>query len=249
MRLVKSESAAKSSLVEVLRGDIVRGRLQPGQRLKAALLARDYGASLTVVREALSRLAGEQLVDFEPQMGFAVRQLSAEDLSDLVDQRVLFESIALRRCMASANIEWQSEVLAAHHRMARTPMIEAGKESELNPQWVERHDEFHSVVLNVCGSARLFRCIRQMAQETQIYHRALLPVVSRDEEVEQEHAQLVDAILSGECEQAVQLLVLHQERTRDVMLPLLKNGRRSQQMLKTRGLPAVARRRRSSGLR
>jgi DNA-binding GntR family transcriptional regulator len=221
MRLAKEESIAKSTLVEVLREDIVRGRLQPGQRLKAASLAKNHEASLTVVREALNRLAGEQLVDFEPQMGFAVRRLSVEDLCDLVDQRVVFESIALRRCMASASVEWQSEVLAAHHRLARTPMIEPGKNSELNVQWIERHDEFHSVVLQACGSARLFRTIRQMAQEAQIYHRALLPVVSRDEEMEQEHAQLVNAILEGDSDQAIRILAQHQEKTRDVMLPLL----------------------------
>jgi GntR family carbon starvation induced transcriptional regulator len=247
MRLVKDESTAKSSLLEVLRGDIVRGRLQPGQRLKTASLAKNHGASLTVVREALSRLAGEQLVDFEPQMGFAVRQLSVEDLCDLVDQRILFESIALRRCMASADVEWQSEVLAAHHRLARTPMLEPGKDSELSAQWIERHDEFHSVVLNACGSPRLFRTIRQMAQETQIYHRALLPVVSRDEEMEQEHAQLAEAIIEGDCDQAIHLLVLHQEKTRDVMLPLLKSYGRPQKPLRLGGLQAMARSRRSNG--
>jgi GntR family carbon starvation induced transcriptional regulator len=247
MRLAKDESTAKSSLVEVLRADIIHGRLQPGQRLKAASLAKNHGASLTVVREALSRLAGEQLVDFEAQMGFAVRQLSVEDLCDLVDQRVLFESIALRRCMAAADVEWQSEVLAAHHRLARTPMIEAGKDSHLSAQWIERHDEFHSVVLNACGSARLFRAIRQMAQEAQIYHRALLPVVSRDEEMEQEHAQLVEAILDGDCEQAIRVLTLHQEKTRDVMLPLLSSYGRPQKPMRLGSLQAAARSRRSSG--
>ena len=50
-------------------------------------LAATQGVSLNVIREALNRLAGEGLIDVEPQLGFSVRGLSVEDLQDLVEQR------------------------------------------------------------------------------------------------------------------------------------------------------------------
>jgi len=74
-----------------------------------------------------------------------------------------------------------------------------------------------------------------------------LPVVSRDEEMEQEHAQLVEAILDGDCEQAIRVLTLHQEKTRDVMLPLLSSYGRPQKPMRLGSLQAAARSRRSSG--
>ena len=220
MRVAKEPAAAKGNLFEVLRDDIVRGRLQPGQRLKAASLAKNHDASLTVIREALNRLAGEKLVDFEPQIGFSVRQMSAADLLDLTEQRIVWETVALRRCMDLASVEWQSEVLAAHHRLARTPMVDA--DGELSLQWLERHDDFHAVVLQACGSPRLFRNIRQMAHEAAIYHRALLPVVASDQDMEDEHKRLLEAILDNDVELAIELLACHQEKTRDQMLPLLE---------------------------
>ncbi len=225
MRVSKDGASLNSRLFEALRAEIIGGELLPGQRLKVAALATLHDVSLNVVREALNRLAGEKLVDFEPQQGFTVRSLSAEDLEDLVDQRVIFEGLALRRCIERSSIEWQSEVLAAHHRLDRTPLlVDKGATKVLNPQWVARHDEFHSVMLQGCSSPRLFQMIRQMAEAAEMYHRALLPAVNSDSQRDSEHRELLEAVLEGDADRAVRVLTTHVERTRDLMLPLLKRG-------------------------
>jgi DNA-binding GntR family transcriptional regulator len=65
-----------------LRADILAGVLAPGSRLLFADLGDRYHASMGVLREALTRLAGEGLVDSEPQTGHRVMSLSAADLVD-----------------------------------------------------------------------------------------------------------------------------------------------------------------------
>lgn len=225
MRASKEGTTLNSRLFEALRAEVIGGKLLPGQRLKVAALAAAHDVSLNVIREALNRLAGEKLVDFEPQQGFTVRSLSAEDLEDLVEQRVIFEGLALRRCIERSSIEWQSEVLAAHHRLDRTPLLvdqDGGK--VLNPLWVARHDEFHDVMLQGCGSPRLFQMVRQMAEAAEMYHRALLPAVNSDSQMDSEHRALLDAVLAGDADRAVSILTTHVLRTRDVMLPLLRKG-------------------------
>ncbi|MDB6001206.1 MAG: putative regulatory protein [Rhizobacter sp.] len=224
MRVGKEGGTLNSRLFESLRAEIIGGKLLPGQRLKAGALATSYDVSLNVIREALNRLAGERLVDFAPQFGFTVRSLSADDLEDLVEQRIVFESLALRKCMERSSVEWQSEVLAAHHRLARTPMLEEGGSGELAAAWLARHDEFHSTVLKGCGSQRLYQMIRQMAEAGEMYHRALLPVVGRDREMEAEHEALTQAVMGGDTERAVTILRTHQEKTRDLMVPLLREA-------------------------
>lgn len=221
MRIDKSGANLTSRVFDALRGQLLSGKLPPRQRLKVASLAAAHGVSLNVIREALNRLAGQGLVEVEPQFGFSVRGLSASDLEDLVAQRILLESIALRRCIERSCPEWQSEVLAAHHRLSKTPMKAVTNSRELSPQWLERHDDFHRVMLQACGSPRLYQVIRQMAEAAELYHRALLPVVERDAEMEVEHAQLLDAILAENSEDAIRILTLHLEKTRDVMLPQL----------------------------
>lgn len=222
MRSERANGTAKVNLVEVIRADIVRGRLRPGEKLSAASLAETHDASLTVVREALNRLAGEQLVNFEPQIGFSVRPVSYDDFVDLLDQRIMLENIALRRCMTKASVDWQAEVLAAHHKLARTAMIDPDDATELNPLWLERHDAFHQTVLQGCGSRRLYQSILRLSFEAEIYYRALLPVAGRDDNMVAEHEKLVSAILSGDIDEAISVLTSHQEKTRDVLLPLLE---------------------------
>ncbi|MDQ1491526.1 MAG: hypothetical protein QOJ23_4040, partial [Actinomycetota bacterium] len=54
----------------------LNGGLEPGQRLKLVDLAQRFDASLSVIREALTRLAGQGLLVATPQRGFSVRELS-----------------------------------------------------------------------------------------------------------------------------------------------------------------------------
>src|ERR1700683_3612211 len=113
--------ADKSTLSEVVysavRSAILAGRLGPGQRLKVSELAAGHGVSLNVVREALNRLTGEQLVSAEPQIGFTVTDLSLDDLADLVNVRVAIESVALRWAIDQGDMTWGSQVGAAHYRL------------------------------------------------------------------------------------------------------------------------------------
>ena len=223
---MRSEKGGRTLITRVfvdLRAQLLSGEFVPRQRLRVATLAGAHGVSLNVVREALNRLAGEGLVDVEPNCGFSVRGLSVEDLVDLVAQRVVLESIALRQCIEHSSADWQASVLAAHHRLRKTPLtLDDGSES-LNPQWLSRHDDFHKVMLEACGSPRLFQMVRQLADAAEMYHRALLPATGRDEEMEREHEALLNAILAEDADTAIDILKAHLERTRDVMVPLLKD--------------------------
>jgi len=224
MRKTKDGRTLNAAVFERLRDDILTGKLLPGQQLKVSQLAEAHGVSLNVVREALNRLAGEQLVEIEPQYGFTVRGLSAEDLVDLFQQRIIFEGIALRQSIAKGDLEWQSQVVAAHHRLSRTPMTSPDDATKLNPQWLARHEEFNFVMMQACGSKRLLQIVRQLAEASAIYQRALLPVLSESAERETEHADLLDAILAGDADKAASVLTLHMRKTCDRMLPFLMQG-------------------------
>jgi len=69
----KSLTAAVAS---ALQNDLVTGRHLPGAKLPIVKLARDYGVSPGAVREALSRLVSENLVEFNEQRGFRAAPVS-----------------------------------------------------------------------------------------------------------------------------------------------------------------------------
>lgn len=79
-RNVTRPYSMEESLYIALREDIVHLNLPPRRRLHLVELAAEYGVSLTPVRHALSRLAGDGLVESAPNMGSWVAEISVEDL-------------------------------------------------------------------------------------------------------------------------------------------------------------------------
>jgi DNA-binding GntR family transcriptional regulator len=74
---------AEDRVLDALRRLIVTGTYQPGEKLTVAALAARLGVSPMPVRAALRQLAGEGLVEADPNRGARVRVLSAEDIRNL----------------------------------------------------------------------------------------------------------------------------------------------------------------------
>jgi DNA-binding GntR family transcriptional regulator len=83
-------TSAERALVE-LRELILGGDLEPGARLGEVELAARLGVSRTPVREALSRLAAEGLVDVSPNRGARVTTWTVAELEGVFDLRISLE--------------------------------------------------------------------------------------------------------------------------------------------------------------
>ena len=124
-----SASVAETTY-DTIRDDIVAGRLKPGERLKLERLRTRYGASVSTLREILSRLASDGLVVAEGQRGFEVTPVSAGNLRELSDLRKLLESTALELSFAAGDMDWEGRVVAAHHKLHQMEReMAAGNES------------------------------------------------------------------------------------------------------------------------
>ncbi len=88
--------AGYTRLRDLIRTDIVAGRLRPGERLKIAELAARYDTSSIPVREALHGLEGEGIVTFVANRGASVRGIDANFLRDIHEVRALIEPFLFR---------------------------------------------------------------------------------------------------------------------------------------------------------
>jgi len=111
---------------EQLRSAILNGRMKPGERLKPMELCARLEVSLGVMREALGLLAAQNLVVVDRNRGCWVTPLSAETLRNLTGARKIIEGGALRLSVQRGGVAWESELLAAHHRMASLPVTLPG---------------------------------------------------------------------------------------------------------------------------
>ena len=115
-----------SSTYQRIKRDIVFGELEPGAKLKLEQLRARYGASLSTLRETLSRLGSDGFVLAREQRGFFVSPVSKEDLIEISQLRVLLECHALRASIEHGDTEWEGNLVAAQHKLQSHGTAHAG---------------------------------------------------------------------------------------------------------------------------
>jgi DNA-binding GntR family transcriptional regulator len=198
---------------EALRSDILFGRRLPSSRLQLNELAEEHDVSLSVVREAVTRLASEDLVEATPQRGFRVRSISLEHLRDLTWVRIEIETLALRQSIAKGDVTWEANLVGAHHRLSVTPMyFEDGRG---NTEWMSAHGAFHAALAAGAGSPVLERVRRQLYDAAELYRywSGNLPNHPTRAHVPDEHKAIFDAALARDADLAVDLLTEHLDAT------------------------------------
>lgn len=209
------------SLVEdvygALRTDILFGRRLPASRLPINEIAEEHAVSVSVVREAVTRLASEGLVEATPQRGFRVRPISLEHFRDLTWVRIQIETMALRQSIARGDVAWEADLVAAHHRLAVTPMyLDDGTG---NTEWMAAHGAFHAALAAAAGSPVLERVRGQLYDASELYRywSASLPHRGGRAHVADEHKAILDAALGRDADLAVDLVTRHLRATADQM--------------------------------
>ena len=190
-----------------IRADIIFGHLAPALRLRLDRLANEYGASVSTLREILSRLSSEGLLVAEGQRGFRVAPVSPAGFQDIAAMRLLLETYALPLSFAAGDLEWESRVVAAHHKLAvmeRRMLAGAREGTEL---WKRYDREFHQVLIEACGSETVLDLYGGVFDQYLRYQ--MVAVVFRGEIAAKEHRMLLDCALSRDADQACQVLDRH----------------------------------------
>lgn len=223
--MAKRSGGGESLAVDVyeqLRAAIFDRRFAPGERLRPSELSERFAVSLSVTREALGLLSAQNLVRIERNRGFHVTTISTDALADLIMARKLNEGAALRLSVQRGDVSWESEVLAAHHRMASLPMYRPGDRHSRNSEWAAAHVTFHAKLIEACGSPILLGICARLSDAAELY-RAWSgtspdgrPPARRD--VAAEHRSLMEAALAHDADLAVQLFEDHVDRTAAILI-------------------------------
>lgn len=190
-----------------MRTDIVFGRLEPGVRLRLDRLASAYGASVSTLREILSRLSSDGLVIAEGQRGFRVAPVSPAGFEDVAAMRLLLETYALPLSFAAGDLEWESRVVAAHHKLAFMERRMMSGDQEGTELWKRYDREFHQCLIEACDSRTLLDLYGGVFDQYLRYQ--MVAVVFRGEIAAEEHRMLLNCALTRNTEEACRLLTQH----------------------------------------
>jgi DNA-binding GntR family transcriptional regulator len=221
--VVPPGSTITQDVYQRLRADLLACRLMPGQKLKIEELCERLNAGSSAVREALSRLAADGFVLLEPQRGFRVTPLSIAELRDLTNVRCQIETLCLRDAIAHGDIDWETGVIAALHRMSRTPERAEDDPKRYSDAFAIAHTAFHQALVAACSSSWLLRLRSQLSAQQERYRWLSKPLARVERNLEAEHGGIASAAIARRTDEAVERLTAHLQLTAEIILtsPLL----------------------------
>lgn len=193
-----------------LRHDIINAQFLSGQKLHIRELCERYDVGLSPMREALNRLSRDGIVSQSDRRGFSVTPLTEAHLHELIKTRCWLNEIALRESIVNGDSAWEEAIVLAFHRLSRIPryLIEDNKRA-YNPEWEQMHRTFHSCLIAACGSSWLKGFCEQLFDAADCFRHLSRVSSARRELRQDEHREIMDAVLARDTNKAVELLNLH----------------------------------------
>lgn len=211
-------SATRASAVyEQLRADIAHGALEPGSKLRVEAMCSRYAVGASPLREALSRLSAEGLVDRTDLRGFRVAPLHWDELPVLTNNRVQLESIALRESIDRRDAQLEDQLVLLVHRLSRTPRSLSSDSYVTNPVWETLHRDFHRTLLSRCPSRWLRGFCDSLAEESYRFRQVAAGKAFTRRDEHAEHVAIFEAVIEGRADVAVLALESHYLRTASVV--------------------------------
>ncbi|MCK8475509.1 GntR family transcriptional regulator [Microbacterium aurugineum] len=201
-----------AQVARVLRQRIVRGELAPGARITEEALAEEFSVSRGPVRDALTQLSFEKLVEVQRPRGVYIVGLTGDDVDQLYSLRGALEQLALSRAMRVDDEARWAAMSAAVDRMG-----EAADRGD-HAAFVTADLEFHSQIYALADHPRLEGAWNQYLPT----FTALLEVtINHDEDLHEssdDHVTLMEVMRTGTPAQAAKVLSEHLDGARRRML-------------------------------
>lgn len=214
---VPPRRTAQHLALEHVRGLISAGTLRPDDRLRQEQLAADLGTSVIPVREALKTLEAEGLVRYEPHRGYRVARLSIDELTETYLIRRLLEDDVVR----TAAPRLDAQVLATLED-AMTTMEQAADVGDVATM-ISANRAFHFTVFAAAGRPRTVELIRVLWQTTDSYRSMYYTDAAARRRVNHEHRSIVEALVDGDVERAIDELGQHRTHAVDDLVARLED--------------------------
>lgn len=212
------ESARRESsvgrAVQQIRQMMRTQELLPGQPLRQEPLAERLGMSRVPVREALKALESEGVLRHEPNVGYTVARLSADELHQAYLMRAALEATVLRELPRLSTAQL-AELTAINDRIA-----EASQTVDVLGM-IELNHEFHFSLFRASGLDLIVDEIERVWKMTEAYRAVYLYDETARRRVVREHRRLITAVRRGHNEKAIVIMDEHRGATRTHLAPSL----------------------------
>lgn len=192
-----------------LRQAILKGEMEPGERLMEITLANKLGVSRTPIREAIRKLELEGLVNMIPRKGAVVASISEKDMRDVLEVRITLEELAVTlaiKHMEPADIDQLKDAAKGFENAVISRDIVSIVEGDV---------AFHDIIYNKTENNRLIQIINNLREQMYRYRLEYIKDARTHSILISEHNDIIEALRCKDIDaakNAVREHIANQER-------------------------------------
>ncbi len=201
-----------------LKESILNSIYPMGHKLSLEILQSELGVSYTPIKDALTRLAGEGLVEIVPRKGTYIKRIMPEEIAEIIDTRMYIESSAVEELCKKITPEQLSN-LDEHHR---NTLI--GKERLDTNSFVNYDIQFHLDLIKLLNNNTLYRYYKNLNDRMQIIRYHFFQMEIEDVMwVNRDHNDIITAIKERDPEKAKRAVKRHLRNSKEVFVRIRPN--------------------------
>lgn len=206
----EQDFSAVERVIAHIRAGIRDGIFAPGQRLIESELQASLGLSRGPIREAMRRLAAENILLIELHKGARVRQLTPREIEALYDVREVLEGLACR--LAAQNPDFPD---------AKLQTLEKDHEKKADGSartHLAYNAQFHRLILQASRNSELIRLVENLQIPNQLLLMHIFVDAPSIARARAEHRLIVKAILDRDGAAAERVMRAHIRSTKKFVM-------------------------------
>jgi DNA-binding GntR family transcriptional regulator len=200
------------TIAERIRAAILEHRLAPGAKLTEAQLCDVFGAKRGAIRQALSQLATDRLVDLEPNRGAFVASPTLQEVHEVFEMRRIIELAVVEKVCAGAQGTRRLRNISGMISRERKAF-----ETRDFPAWIRLSGQFHTELASLTGNTVLCECLSGLVARSTLIS-ALYESLGRSPCSFEDHEAILAALDAGDAQQAAALMSSHLQNVELKML-------------------------------
>lgn len=208
-----------SVIYRQLHADIVSGVFPSGHPLRQEELAKRFNVSRVPLREALTRLEAEGLIEQRPRRGYAVAELDASAIVEVFELRMVIEQHAGAVAARSRNLE---DIAAVGALLDQMRLLDPSR-SDYVQEWTTMNYQFHQRIISSSRRKTLTRVASNLRDSVEPYVNVEVSMTHSFDRSEAEHRGIYEAFKAGDADGLAELSRRHVESTSRRLLQVLRD--------------------------
>jgi len=189
-----------------IRNAIMTQEIPAGEKLTVKMLHEMYGVSSSPIREALTMLKEDGLIEYKPNVGMSVIVMTAKDVDEIFDLMAEMDVIAMS--FSFKNGHGNELIRAMKENLEKLASYPANDKAD-DDEWIRLSDNFHLLMYDYADNSRLTIAARKIRAQMTVFSNAYERIEENKSDIAEEHGKILAALENNDLEGAGEIMREH----------------------------------------